>query len=85
MVYGMLLDEILNKYIAGMTNRRSGTAPFQKLVCYRGVCEKPGKIPEYKERTGMLREGYDPPISRSPEAKTRDCTSEPYESGALTS
>jgi len=33
----------------------------------------------------MLREGYDPPISRSPEAKTRECTSEPYESGALTS
>ena len=33
----------------------------------------------------MLREGYDPPISRCLKAKTRECVSEPYESGALTS
>jgi hypothetical protein len=32
----------------------------------------------------MLREGYDPPISRSLEAGTCEYTLEPYESGALT-
>jgi hypothetical protein len=46
---------------------------------------KKEKKVECKGRTSMLREGYDPPISRSLEAKTRECTSEPYESGALTS
>ena len=51
---------------------------ISKRICKTGRTDKRGK-------TGMLREGYDPPISRSLEAKTRECTSEPYESGALTS
>ena len=33
----------------------------------------------------MLREGYDPPISRSLEAMNAWCIPQPYESGALTS
>jgi hypothetical protein len=78
----MLLDDVLNKYVASGKNRRLKNAPSYKPPEYRDVYEKPGNMREY---LGMLREGYDPPISRSLEVNTREFTSEPYESGALTS
>ena len=65
-------------------NRRLDSAALHKPVIYRGVRVK-NRLQNGGKKNRMLREGYDPPISRSPEAKTRECTSEPYESGALTS
>ena len=64
----MLLDEILNKYIVFLINRRPNTTPSYEPVQYCDVFAKTGSVP-YEKKTVMLREGYDPPISRSLKAK----------------